>query len=180
MEFGVSYYPELTPESEWDRDLGMMLAHGIRTVRILDFAWSSIEPKEGVYDFGWLDRFMDLCAGRGFSVVMCVPTAAPPQWLMSQFPEIMIERRDGSRLSYGERRACCVNSTVYRDFSAGVAEALAQRFGRHAAVVGWQADNELIGPEYRDIFECHCPDCQWRFRKWLKKRYGTVQEINEA
>lgn len=180
MKFGVSYYPELTPEVEWEGDLDRMLSHGITTVRILDFAWSALEPEEGRLEVTWLDRFIGLCERKKISVVLCIPTAAPPQWLMSQYPEMMIERRDGTRLTYGERRACCVNNTIYRDFSVGIAEALAKRYGHTPCVVGWQVDNELIGPEYRDIFECHCPECVWRFRKWLKARYASVQEINES
>ena len=34
--------------------------------------------------------------------------------------------------------------------------------------------HELIVPELRDPFECHCPDCQWRFRDFLKKRYASL------
>ncbi len=180
MKFGTSYYPELTPEAEWGRDLALMRSAGLTVVRILDFAWSSIEPREGEFDFGWPDRFLDLCAAHGLEVVHCTPTAAPPQWLMAQYPQMMVELRNGDRLVYGERRACCVNNTIYRDFSAKLARRLGERYGRHPAVAGWQIDNELIGPELREFFECHCPDCVWRFRQWLKGRYPSVRALNDA
>lgn len=180
MKFGTSYYPELTPENEWRRDLDLMCSAGLKVVRILDFAWSAIEPREGENTFDWLDRFLDLCSSTGLEVVLCTPTAAPPQWLMLQYPQMMVERRNGDRLVYGERRACCVNNTVYRDYSAELARRLGERYGHHPAVIGWQIDNELIGPEFREFFECHCPDCAWRFRQWLKARYPSVQALNDA
>ncbi len=180
MKYGTSYYPELAPEPEWRRDLDLMRSAGLTVVRILDFAWSSIEPREGEHDFAWLDRFLDLCRERDMSVVLCTPTAAPPQWLMAQYPQMMVERRNGDRLVYGERRACCVNNTIYREYSAELAGRLGERYGHHPSVIGWQIDNELIGPEYREFFECHCPDCAWRFRRWLKARYPSVQALNDA
>jgi beta-galactosidase len=180
MQFGVSCYPELTPENEWSSDMETMRAAGLTVLRILDFAWSAVEPREGEYDFGWLDRFLALAETRGMKVVLCTPTAAPPQWLMQQYPQIMVEKRNGERLVYGERRACCVNATIYRQYSVEIARRLGERYGRHAAVIGWQIDNELIGPEFREFFECHCPDCAWRFRHWLKQRYPSVKALNDA
>ena len=68
MDFGVSYYPEITPESEWANDLRSMRDLGLRYVRVLEFAWSAFEPRESVYQFDWVDRFVDLAHGMGLKL----------------------------------------------------------------------------------------------------------------
>ncbi len=179
LELGTSYYPELVDPQEWARDLGLMKQAGLSVIRMLDFAWTAIEPREGVYTFEWLDRFLALAGEEGFRVVLCTPTATPPPWLGRQYPEILVELRRGERRPMGGRRDVCVNSVIYRHFADDLARRLGQRYGRHEAVIGWQIDNELMGPE--GIYaECHCPECTWRFRQWLKARYETVEEVNRA
>ena len=54
--FGVCYYPEHWPESQWDEDAKMMADLGLTYVRIGEFAWSRLEPNPGEYDFAWLDK----------------------------------------------------------------------------------------------------------------------------
>ena len=44
---GVAYYPEDWPEEEMERDFARMKEIGINVVRIGEFAWSKIEPREG-------------------------------------------------------------------------------------------------------------------------------------
>lgn len=179
LKMGSSYYPEVTSSDEWERDLRNMKEVGLSVIRILDFAWTAIEPREGEYAFEWLDDFLDLSRRIGLDVILCTPTATPPAWLAKQYPEIMVERRNGARCPFGARRHVCVNSPIYRHFSEEVARKLGERYGQHPAVIGWQIDNELIGPEHEPP-ECHCPECHWQFRVWLKRKFSSVSELNEA
>ncbi len=179
MEFGVSYYPELISADQWGRDLDHMAEHGLAVVRFLEFAWSRFEPSEGLYDWEWLDRFLEMLRERQMTAIVGTPTASPPPWFSRQYPEAGCVMGDGQRLGYGSRRTLCVNHPVYRHFAEEVARRLGERYGEHPAVIGWQIDNELIGPERRE-FLCHCPSCQWRFRDWLKHRYASIEALNEA
>src|SRR5271170_2862291 len=52
---GAAWYPEQWPEAQWDADLAKMEAANIHLVRVGEFAWSTMEPEEGKYDFTWLD-----------------------------------------------------------------------------------------------------------------------------
>jgi len=63
----------------WEDDARRMKALGIEQVRIAEFAWSRIEPSPGEYDWGWLDRAIDVLGAAGLQVVMCTPTATPPE-----------------------------------------------------------------------------------------------------
>ena len=53
MRIGVDYYPEHWPEEVWEQDADRMQDAGVSVVRMAEFAWSRLEPEEGVYEFGW-------------------------------------------------------------------------------------------------------------------------------
>src|SRR5215469_4560381 len=48
---GAAWYPEQWPESQWEPDLVLMEAAHIHLVRVGEFAWSTMEPSEGHYEF---------------------------------------------------------------------------------------------------------------------------------
>ena len=95
LVLGVCYYPEHWEASLWAEDLRRMKEHGIEVVRIGEFAWSKIEPREGVFDFSFFDRFLDLCQQEHMRVVFGTPTCTPPAWLTEKYPEVLNAREDG-------------------------------------------------------------------------------------
>ena len=58
---GAAYYPESWPREEIDADLDRLVSHGLNTVRIAEFAWSTMEPKEGKFDFSLFREVVDKC-----------------------------------------------------------------------------------------------------------------------
>jgi beta-galactosidase len=177
MHLGVCYYPEHWPESMWADDAARMKALGIERVRIAEFAWSRIEPAPGEYQWGWLDRAIDVLAEAGLKVVMCTPTATPPKWLIDRHPDILPVGADGRVRGFGSRRHYDFSSPSYFEESQKICTAVAERYGRHPAVAFWQTDNE---------YGCHntvvsySPAAAQRFRGWLKQRYGTISALNTA
>ena len=53
--FGTAYYPEYMSCERMDEDIKMMKAAGINTVRIAESTWSTLEPRENVFDFTYID-----------------------------------------------------------------------------------------------------------------------------
>ena len=78
IDLGVCYYPEHWDQSLWAEDLDRMLGAGIQTVRIAEFAWSLIEPREGEFTYDFFDGFLELAGEKGMQVIFCTPTATPP------------------------------------------------------------------------------------------------------
>ena len=78
MRLGVCYYPEQWPEQRWQVDLTMMRDAGLELVRIGEFAWARYEPARDQWDWGWLDRVLELARDAGLEVVLGTPTATPP------------------------------------------------------------------------------------------------------
>ncbi len=180
MKFGTSYYPEITPEAEWATDLQHMREARFSVIRMLEFAWSALEPREGEYTFDWLDHFLDLAHAHDLQVILCTPSATPPAWLGLQYPEVFAELADGSRRQHGGRRDMDLDHEVYRFFSEQIATHLGQRYGAHPAVIGWQIDNELFGVEGPDLPPgCHTRAATFRFRQYLKRVHGDLATLNE-
>ncbi|HRJ01959.1 MAG TPA: beta-galactosidase [Hyphomonas sp.] len=177
MKLGVCYYPEHWPETCWRDDAAMMRALGLELVRIGEFAWSRIEPAPGRFDWGWLDRAIDVLSQAGLGVILCTPTATPPKWLVNQKPDILPLDEHGRPRRFGSRRHYCFSSRTYRVESRRITEAMAVRYGEHPSIVMWQTDNEY-GHHGSD--ESFSPDAVLAFRQWLLSRYGSIAALNEA
>ena len=175
--FGAAYYPEAWDRSEIDADLDRALSHGLNCLRIAEFAWGTMEPEEGKYDFSLFREVVDKCKARGISVIMCTPSATPPSWMEHKYPEIMAEV-NGRRHVHGARRESCPTNLIFRKFCAGIVEAMAKEFSNDENIIGWQIDNELV--TMPGGTGCTCPDCVRDFHNYLKKRYGTVEALNDA
>jgi beta-galactosidase len=177
MKLGVCYYPEQWPPERWPIDARMMREAGLSLVRLADFAWSLLEPREDQYNFAWLDQAIETLAGEGLQIILCTPTASPPPWLCRAYPEILPLDARGSRLRQGGRRHYCPNSSTYQRLTEKIVAALASHYGQNPAVVAWQIDNEL---GWAGTSRCYCETCTRAFHDWLKKRYRTIATLNEA
>jgi beta-galactosidase len=177
MRFGVCYYPEQWPEERWPVDVAMMADLGLDLVRIGEFAWSTIEPEPGRFDFAAIDRVVELVGTAGMQIVLGTPTAAPPVWLMERRPEVLSVGPDGRRRAYGSRRHTCTTSPAYREEAARITAALVDRYGQNPAVTAWQVDNELGN---HDSARCWCDHCHRAFSAWLDHRFGSVDALNAA
>nr|BFF16371.1 beta-galactosidase [Microbacterium flavescens] len=171
--FGGDYNPEQWPESVWHDDVRLMAAAGVNTVTLGVFSWSSIEPREGEYDFGWLDRVIDLMHVNGIGVVLATPTASPPPWFTRAHPEALNRTADGVQLVHGSRDVYDPSAEAYREAARRVATALGERYGRHEAVVAWHVHNEYGSVSYG-------PATDRRFRDWLQAKYGDLGRLNDA
>ena len=173
--FGVCYYPEHWPESYWDEDARRMKECGVTTVRMGDFGWALMEPRQGKYDFSLFDRAIATLARHGIKTIFCTPTATPPKWLTHKYPEVLHVFETGRPADDQSRRHYCYNSAVYRRFSAKITEELARHYRGDTNIIGWQIDNE-INNENRECFSANCRDA---FRRWLRTKYGTLDSLNE-
>jgi len=171
---GCAYYPEYWGEERLEEDCRLMVEAGINLARIGEFAWCRMEPADGKYDLGWLHRSIEALGRHRIGVLMCTPTATPPAWLTSAHSDACMVRADGTRAEHGHRRHYCPTNGTYLGFCDRITDVLSREVSRHANIVGWQIDNEL-GPESG---WCHCESCQSGFREWLRRRYGSVEELN--
>jgi beta-galactosidase len=174
--YGGDYNPEQWPESVWLEDVRLMRETGVNIVSLGIFSWAKLQPAEKRFDFGWLDRVMDLLAENGVGVCLATATASPPPWLSARYPSVLPVTADGVVLQVGSRQQYSPSSPVYRKFAAALVRRLAARYRRHPALVSWHINNEYAC----HLNECHGADSTRAFRQWLRKKYGTLAALNDA
>lgn len=177
LELGVCYYPEQWPEHMWEADAQRMVELGLTWVRVGEFTWSLIEKQEGVFDWAWLDRAVDVLGKAGLKVVMCTPSAAPPKWLIDKHPEILPVDQAGRARKFGARRHYCFSSDIYRAHAVRIAAEYAKRYGENPHVQAWQIDNEYGD---HDTIHSYSIAAQQAFQSWLETRYQTIEALNAA
>jgi beta-galactosidase len=175
--YGAAYYPEQETPEEVERDAATMRELGFNAVRVGEFAWSSFEPRDGQFDFAWLDDALARLDRHGVAAVICTPTACPPIWLVEKHPEILYRDNRGVTRPFGGRRHYCPTNAAYREHCRHVTEAIARHYADDRRVLGFHIDNEL-GQE--GTGRCQCQACQRGFVGWLERRYGTIAEFNRA
>ncbi|HUO30399.1 MAG TPA: beta-galactosidase [Bryobacteraceae bacterium] len=169
---GAAWYPEQWPESRWEADLQLMEAAHIHVVRVGEFAWSRLEPREGQFDLGWLERAVNLAGKHGIAVVLGTPSAAPPAWLTQKYPETLRTEENGRKAEHGNRQQASATSERYRELSRRITEQMARRFGHNPNVIGWQIDNEY------GVFSFD-EGTRRQFQNWLREKYGTLANLNQ-
>jgi beta-galactosidase len=174
--YGADYNPEQWPEEVWQEDVALMRRAGVNSVSLGVFSWGLIETADGVYDFGWLDRIMDLLHGHGVGVNLATPTAAPPIWLLQEHPEIAPVTEVGVRLSQGGRLGWYPSSATFRQYALRIVEKVALRYGTHPALRMWHVGNEL-GNENNHSYDDET-GAAWQL--WLRAKFGTTQTLNHA
>jgi beta-galactosidase len=176
MAYGGDYNPEQWPEQVWAQDVALMREAGVTLVSVGIFSWALLEPEPGRYEFGWLDRVMDLLHEGGVRVDLATATASPPPWFSRAHPDSLPVTFDGRRMWPGGRQAYCPSSPAYREAAAAMAQAMAERYRDHPALAMWHVNNEYGC----HVDRCFCDVSAAAFRSWLRRRYGDLDTLNAA
>lgn len=170
---GAAWYPEQWPESNWNSDLDLMQKAHIHVVRVGEFAWTALEPAEGKYELDWLERAINLAGQHGIYVILGTPSAGPPVWMATKYPDILVTEANGKQYTGATRNRSNWSSGRYKRFVREMDERLSKRFGHNPYVIGWQIGNEYSSQSYD-------ADTQAQFHAWLQHRYGTIDKLNAA
>ena len=173
---GADYNPEqwIDDKTIWDKDMELMKLANCNEMSVGIFSWSKLEPKEGEYDFSFLDEIIEKIHANGGKVILATPSGARPHWMTDKYPEVLRVNQFGQRYGFGARHNHCFSSPVYREKVRQMNTRLADRYGNHPAVIAWHISNEYSG-------ECHCDYCKQAFRDFLKEKFGgDIQKLNRA
>lgn len=161
-------YPKIIKQ-----DIELMQEANVNTITLGVFAWQALEPAEGQYNFKWLDDIIDKIYSFGGKIILATPSGARPQWLSQKYPEVNRTNNFGQKHHHGFRHNHCYSSPKYRQLVKKINTKLAERYGSHPALLMWHISNEYSG-------ECFCDYCQENWRKWLEKKYKSLDNLNEA
>lgn len=74
---------------------------GVNVVRMGEFAWAKMEPKQDQIDISFFVDIIDKLYENGIETIICTPTPTPPIWLTHGHPERMYVDADGTVMSHG-------------------------------------------------------------------------------
>ena len=174
--YGGDYNPDQWPEEVWDEDVALMKQAGVNLVSVAIFSWAKLEPREGVYDFDWLDRVIDKLGSNGIAVDLATGTASPPMWLTQAHPEVLWVNDRGEVCQPGARQHYRPTSPVFREYALNLCRKMAEHYKDNPYVVAWHINNEYGCHNRFDYSE----DAERAFRKWCEQRYGTIEAVNDA
>ena len=150
---------------------------GVSFVTLGVFSWSWLEPAKGEYEFGWLD---DDHGPAGAERHRRRPGdghrdarrrgSRPPSRRPSRSTATGIPSGPGSR------QAWCPSNETYREHALALTTALATRYHEHPALAMWHVSNEYACHN----LPCYCDTCAGAFRRWLRRRYPDLEDLNEA
>jgi len=186
--YGVAYYPEYMPTDRLDKDVELMKRAGINVVRVGESTWSSWEPRDGEFQFAWMERVLDRMHHAGIGVILGTPTYSIPTWLFKKHPEIAVTHYGtapplsdpysptypGSTPPgyYGPRQNYDFLNPYFRQHAERVIRKIMEHFKDHPAVIGYQIDNETA-PNGGVT-----PYTLAAFTARLKRKYETPATLN--
>ena len=172
---GGDYNPDqwLDRKDILDEDIRLMKKAHVNCVSLAIFAWTRLEPEEGVYTFDWLAETIDRLYQNGIYTILATPSGARPAWMAQKYPEVLRVANTLERNHMGERHNHCYTSPIYREKVWEMNKRLSHAFGNHPGVILWHLSNEYGG-------ECFCPLCTEAFRRWLQEKYKTLEALNHA
>jgi len=175
--YGAAYYHEYMPYDRLEQDVKLMEQAGISIVRLGESTWTSWEPREGEFEFAWMERILDRLHRAGIKAILGTPTYSIPPWLYRKHPEIMVVPLGQARSTqqfYGPRQNMDITHPTCLYYSERVIRRIVSHFKNHPAVIGYQIDNET------GAYGTAGPNVQVGFVQYLKKKFGTVDAINKA
>ncbi len=172
--YGVAYYHEYMPSERLDEDVKLMKEAGITVVRVGESSWSLFEPREGEFEFAWMDRIIDKMHNAGIKVILGTPTYSIPAWLWHKHPEVLLSYQKGSKAYYGIRQNMDITSPAFLFYSERIIREMMKHYAQHPGIIGYQVDNETTSRDVNNY------DFQVDFVNHLKKKFGTPQNLNKV
>jgi len=171
---------EITPNSkdEWRRDLQQIKSLGFNTVRTW-VDWQRCEPQQRKYNFENLKLLLELAEEVGLKVFIQLYSGwdgfgFAPDWVHRKFPDGFVEEQRVYGISSPPSNSFCSDHKGIRDAVLNFYTETAKIAVQYPNHYGWDLWSEprsarFVGPDTRE-----------RFRQWLKKKYKTLDELNEA
>jgi len=172
--YGVAYYHEYMPTERLDEDVKLMKEAGITVVRVGESTWSLFEPREGEFEFAWMDRIIDKMHEAGIEVILGTPTYSIPAWMWHKHPEVLLKRKNGEAAYYGIRQNMDITNPTFLFYSERIIRKMMEHYAQHPGIIGYQVDNETTSRGVNNY------DFQVGFVNHLKKKFGTPENLNKT
>jgi len=179
----VQYYRAPSPpRSAWKQDLECIAAAGFAGIQIRP-QWRSHELRDGDFHWDELHELCQLAQANNLRVVVQFIAETAPGWFLQKYRPYRCDlsgavRPPGtiSAMYVGGWEPCYDHPAVPEHAGRFIAEGV-KALKSHACIEAWHVWNE---PRSRPGWDCGCPHSVRAYRDWLRRRYGTVEALNEA
>jgi len=169
----------------WRADLFKVKDLGFNAVRTW-VEWNVAEPREGQYHLENLDLLLRLANQVGLKVIVQVYVDSAPEWVGQKYPDGHYAAQDGQPIPSQAAPGYCFDHLGVRKAVLDFFQEVARHVVASPAFYGWDLWSEpaalnwaRVGYKAEPMF-CYCPSSRERFRGWLKNKYGTLDQLNEA
>lgn len=169
--FGAAYYDEYMPYDRIQTDMQLMKKAGMNVIRIAESTWSTVEPRDNVFDFSHLDRMLDASEHYDLKVIIGTPTYAVPAWLVKKYPDILAVTHAGKEL-YGRRQNMDITHPLYLRHAERVIRSILEHIKDRKTIIGFQLDNET------KAYDTCSPLAQKMFLYELMDRFPDINRFN--
>ena len=199
--YGSAFYRPPNPPASERRSMLKTIAqeYKFNTIRIYA-SWVYHNPEQDRFEFKELQDVMGYCDEFGIKVLMGVILEDAPWWLEAAHPETRYvnandhtQRLEGSGNNVsGGWPGLCLDWQPVRDAASKYIREMAKVVSAHSSMYAYDCWNEPhIEPAWGHHFPedavniegrvyCYCPRTIAEFQKWLQKRYGTIDRLNDV
>lgn len=191
--YGTQYYRTPNPpEGEWEKDFDNIVSQGFTLVKIWAM-WNWINYEEDKYDFAHFDTLFELARKNGLKILINVILENAPYWLIHRHRDAFYVASNGEPFEPiarpntpgGGWPGLCLDSAPVKLEAEKFLKALGARYAHSDVLWGYDVWNEVFfelygytGFENRQF--CYCEGSRQLFVEWLKRRYGTLDQLNKA
>ncbi|GAB4244898.1 MAG: beta-galactosidase [Acidobacteriota bacterium] len=176
---------DATSAARWRRDLEQIKELGFNTVRTW-VEWTANEPEPEHYQFRQLELLAQLAHQVGLRFFVQVYADSAPDWVAGRWPDARFVAQDGSVITPQSAPGYCFDHPEVRKKILDFYRQAARVASRFPNLAGWDLWSEphVINWAIIDFVPnasfCYCPWTQRRFREWLQRKYGSLDNLNRA
>ena len=172
-------------KEQWRKDVRQIKALGFNAIRAW-IDWATGEPAPGVYRFDTLDVLSELAEDEGLRVFVQVYMDSAPEWVGRKYPDSLFVSSNGQRIRPESSPGYCRDHPGVRTADNNFFKALSAHVSKRKVfagfdlwsephVINWANPTYIPNPEF-----CFCPNTIARFRAWARRKYGTLDALNDA
>lgn len=191
--WGVQYYRAPTPAKEhWEKDLKQIKEIGFTDIRFW-IMWRWNHRNEDEYDFSDIDCLMELAKKNNLRVTLGLIFDVTPSWILKKYPDVQQVLSNGNQVKpfaslcrqIGGTPGPCFNHEGALNERKKFLEKVVTRYRNHPSLFMWDVWCEpeqcfpYRHPDNSTMF-CYCPNCYKKFQIQMKKKYGSIDKLNEV
>jgi len=170
---------------EIEKDITTIKSLGFNSVRFW-YDWATAEPKPEEWDFSTIDTLLSVADKVQIKAVVQVYTDSAPNWVERDYPDSLFVDRSGLVIHSQASPGYCSDHPEVRKHIEMFLKGVASVVSSHESFHAWDIWSEPHIVQWswidyaKDPWFCYCNHSQKRFIEWLRKKYKTIEALNDA